>query len=124
MLLDSRLEAAAVVARRHAQVLGAVAAEVAQRGKVHAVANLGERQALVLEKAFENGHSGAVNVGRDGVPRESLDGSREVLGRHVEALGIVVHAALGDAHASAEQLHEQLHDIAGAVALLTGGVAL
>ena len=46
------LEALAVVAGRLAEVLGAVAAEVGERGEVHALGDLGERQALVVEKVF------------------------------------------------------------------------
>ena len=40
---SSRLEAAAVVAGRLAEVLGAVAAEVGERGEIHAVGYLRER---------------------------------------------------------------------------------
>ena len=47
-LLYFRLEAAAVVAGRLAEVFRAVAAEVGERGKVHLVGYLGERQAVVV----------------------------------------------------------------------------
>ena len=62
---SSRLEAAAVVAGRLAEVLGAVAAEVAQRGEVHPVGYLRERQAFVVEVFLQDGHRGAVDEAAD-----------------------------------------------------------
>ena len=118
-----RLEAAAVVAGRLAEVLGAVAAEVAQGGEVHAVGNLGEREALVVEVFLQDGHGGAVDEAADAVPRHALDGGGEVLGRDVEALGIVAHVALGAADACREHIRQLTDDVGGAVAVGVGGLA-
>ena len=57
----SRLEAAAVVAGRLAEMLGAVAAEIGERGEVHPVGYLRERQAFVVEVFLQDGHRGAVD---------------------------------------------------------------
>ena len=47
-----RLQALAVLAGRLAKVLGAVAAEVREGGKIHPFGYLGERQALVIQIVF------------------------------------------------------------------------
>ena len=74
------MEAAAVVAGRLAEVLGTVAAEIAQRGKVHAVGYLREREALVVEVFFQYGHRSTVDEAADTVAGNALDGGREVFG--------------------------------------------
>ena len=50
--LSFGLQALAITAGRLTQVFGAVAAEVTQRTEIHAVGNLGERQAVVIQIAF------------------------------------------------------------------------
>ena len=60
-----RLQTQAVIAGRLAEVLGAVAAEVAQRGEVHPVGYLRERQALVVEVFLQDGHRSAVDEAAD-----------------------------------------------------------
>ena len=109
--------AATIVAGRHPQVFCAVTAEVAQRGEIHAVGNLRERQSLVFKIIFQYWHSGTVYIRCDAVPCQSFYGGREVLGRHVQALGIVVNAALGAANSSRQQFHERLHNVAGETSL-------
>ena len=47
-----RLQALAVLAGRLAEVLGAVAAEVRERGEIHQFGYLGERQTLVTQIVF------------------------------------------------------------------------
>ncbi len=118
------LQALAVGAGGLAQVLGAVAAEVGQRGEIHPLGNLGERQAVVVEQFLEDGHGVAVDVGGDAVARHALDGRRQVLGRHVQAFGIVAHVALGAADTRGEQGHQLLDDVGGAVGMPVGGFAL
>ena len=80
-------------------MLGAVAAEVAQGGEVHAVGNLGERETLVVKVFLQDGYGGAVDETADTVPCHALDGGGEVFGRDVEPLGIVSHLALRAADA-------------------------
>lgn len=118
-----RLEAAAVVAGRLAEVLRAVAAEIAQGVEVHLVGDLGERQALVVEFLFEYRHRGTVDEAADAVACDALDGGRQVLGRHIQPFGKVAHLALGTADAGVEQRQELLDDIGRAVAVGLGGVA-
>ena len=120
---SSRLEAAAVVAGRLAEVLGAVAAEIAQRGEVHPVGYLRERQALVVEVFLQDGHRGAVDEAADAVAGDALDGGGEVLGRYIQSLGIVADVALRAADAGGEQVGQLADDNGGAVAVGVGGVA-
>ena len=122
-MLSSRLEAAAVVAGRLAEVLGAVAAEIAQRGEVHPVGYLRERQAFVVEVFLQDGDRGAVDEAADAVTGDAFYGGGEVLGRYVEALGIVADVALGAADACGEQVGQLADDDGGAVAVGVGGVA-
>ena len=112
-----RLEAAAVVAGRLAEVLGAVAAEVGERGEIHAVGYLCERQAFVVKVFLQDGHRGAVDEAADAVAGDALDGGGEVLGRYIQALGIVADVALGAADAGGEQVGQLADDIGGAVAV-------
>ena len=79
-LSSSRLEAAAVVAGRLAEVLGAVAAEVGEGCEVHAVGYLRERQAFVVEVFFQDGHRGTVDETAYAVAGDTLDSGGEVLG--------------------------------------------
>ena len=74
-----RLQTPPILARRLPQVFCAVAAKIAQRGEVHAVGNLGERQALVVQKAFQDGYSGSVNIATDTVPCHTFNRVGEVL---------------------------------------------
>ncbi len=60
-------------------MFGAITTEVTQRSEVHAVGNLGEREALVIQKAFQDGHSGTVDVATDAVACYAFDRGREVL---------------------------------------------
>ena len=96
-------------------MLGAIAAEVAQRSEVHVLGNLCERQALVVEVFLQDGHGGAVDEAADAVPCHALDGGGEVLGRDVEALGIVAHIALGSTDTCGEECHELLDNVGCAV---------
>ena len=73
-----RLEASAVVAGRLAEVLGAVAAEIGERGEVHPVGYLRERQVLVVEVFLQDGNRGAVDEAADAVSGDALDGGGEV----------------------------------------------
>ncbi len=54
-------------------MLGAVAAEVGQRGEVHQLGNLAEGQALIGEIIFYDGYGVAVDVAADAVPRHPFD---------------------------------------------------
>ena len=119
----SRLEAAAVVAGRLAEVLGAIAAEIAQRGEVHPVGYLRERQALVVEVFLQDGHRRAVYEAAHAVARDALDGGREVFRRYVETLSIVADVAFRAADAGGEQVGQLTDDVGGAVAVGVGGVA-
>ena len=103
-------------------MLGAVAAEIAQRGEVHAVGNLGERQALVVQKAFQDGHSGAVDITADAVACHAFDRGGEVFRRDVQPPGIVAHLALGATDASGEQVGQLTDDVGGAVAMGVSGL--
>ena len=105
-------------------MLGAVTAEIGERGEVHAFGDLGERQAFVSQIVFEYGNGVAVDVGGDTVTRHTLDGGGEILGRHVQTLGIVAHIALCSADASGKQSHELLHDVGGAVGMGVCGITL
>ena len=104
-------------------MLGAVAAEVAQRGEVHAVGYLRERQAFVVEIFLQDGYRVAVDKAADAVAGDALDGGGEVLGRYVEPLGIVAHVALGAADAGGKQVGELTDDVGGAVAVGVGSLA-
>lgn len=103
-------------------MLSAVAAEITQRGEVHAVGDLGEREALVIQKAFQDGYSGTVDVTADAVARHAFDRGGEVFRRDVQPLGIVAHLALGAADASGEQVGQLTDDVGGAVAMGVGGL--
>ena len=105
-------------------MLGAVAAEVREGGEIHQFGYLGERQALVIQIVFQYGHGVAVDVGGDAVARHALDGGREILGRYVQALGLVAHVALRAADAGSEQCHKLFYDIGRAVAVRVGSVTL
>ena len=107
----------AVVGGRLAEVLGAVAAEVGERREVHAVGYLRERQAFIVEVALYDRHRVACYVDADAVTRDALDGGGEVLGRHVQPIGIVSHLALGAADAGGEELHELLDNVGRALAV-------
>ena len=105
-------------------MLGAVAAEVRERGEIHQFGYLGERQTLVTQIVFSYGYCMAVEVGGDAVARPTLAGGREVFGRHVQTLGIVAHIAFCTTDAGSEQCHKLFHDISRAVAVSVGGIAL
>ena len=105
-------------------MFGAVAAEIAQRGEVHAVGDLRERQALVIEIFFQDGHCVAVDEAADAVAGDTLDGGGEVLRRHVQPFGIVAHLALGAADAGGEQVHKLSDDVGRAVGVGVSGFAL
>ena len=117
------LETAAIVARRQAQMFAAVAAEVGERGEIHAVGDLGERQTLVVQIPFQYRYGVAVDEGGDAVTRDPLDGGGEIFRRHVEAPGIVAHVAFGAADARSQQLQQSLHNPGRAVGVATGGFA-
>lgn len=105
-------------------MLGAIATEIAERGEVHPVGDLRERQSFIVEVLFQDGHCGAVDEAADAVAGDALDGGGEVLRRHVQPLGIVAHLALGAADAGGEQVGQLSDDIGGAVAVGVGGLAL
>ena len=105
-------------------MLRAVAAEVGERCEIHQLGYLGERQTLVIQIVFQYGYGVAVDVRGDAVARHTLDGGREVFGRHVQALGIVTHIAFCAADACGEQCHQLFHDIGCAVGMRVGGFAL
>ena len=119
-----RLKALAVLAGRLAKVLGAVAAEVREGGEIHQFGYLCERQALVIQILFQYGHGVAVDVRGDAMTRYALNGGREILGRHVQTLGIVAHIAFCAADAGSEQCHELFHDIGRAVAVGVSSITL
>ena len=77
--LSPRLQTLPVVAGRLSEVLGAVAAEITQRGEVHLVGNLRERQLLVVEVFLQDGHRVAVDETTDAVSCDSLNCGGEVL---------------------------------------------
>ncbi len=64
-------------------MLGAVAAEVAQRGEVHPVGYLRERQALVVEVFLQDGHRGTVDEAAYAVAGDAFDGGGEVFRRDI-----------------------------------------
>ena len=66
----------------------------------------------------------AVNVGGDTVACHPLDGSREVLRRYVQPLGIVAYIALRATDARGEQSHELFHNIGRAVGMALSGITL
>ena len=121
--LSPRLQTLPVVAGRLAEVLGAVAAEITQRGEVHLVGNLRERQSLVVEVFLQDGHRVAVNETTDAVSCDSLNCGGEVLRRHVQPPCIVAHFAFGAADTGGEQVGQLPDDIGGAVAVGIGGLA-
>ena len=118
------MQALAVTAGRLAEVLGAVAAEVTQRGEIHAVSYLRERQAVVIQKIFQYGDGVAVDVGGDAMASNPLDGGSEVFGGYVQSLGVVADIALGAANAGGKKRHQLLHDIGCALGMRVGGLAL
>ena len=81
-------------------MLGAVAAEIRERGKIHLIGNLGERQAFVTQIVFQYRHGVTVDVGGYAVARHTLDGGREVFGRNVQTLGLIAHVTLSATDAS------------------------
>ena len=83
-------------------MLGAVAAEVREGGKIHLFGYLGERQALIIQIVFQDRHGVSVDVGGDTVTRHTLDGGGEVFGRNVQTLGIIAHIAFCAADAGSE----------------------
>ena len=119
-----RLQTPPILAGRLSEVLGAITAEIAQRGEVHAVGYLGERQALVIQKAFQDGHGGTVDVTADTMARHAFDRGGEVFRRDIQSLGIVTHLALGATDASGEQVGQLTDDVGGAVAVGVGGITL
>ena len=122
MFLTLRLQTPPIFAGRLTKMLGAVAAEITQRGEVHAVGDLGEREALVVQKAFHNRHGGAVDITADAVARHAFDRGGEVFRRDVQPLGIVAHLALGATDAGGEQVGQLTDDVGGAVAMGVGGL--
>ena len=119
-----RLQTPPILTGRLTEVLGAVAAEIAQRGEVHAVGDLGEREALVIQKAFQDGHGGTVDITADAVARHAFDRGGEVLRRNAQSLGIVTHFALGATDAGGKQVGQLTDDVGGAVAVGVGGITL
>ncbi len=69
-----------VLAGRYSEVLCAVSAEVAQRSKIHMISYLGERQAFVIQIAFQYRDGVAVYKRCDTVPGYSFNCSGEVFG--------------------------------------------
>ncbi len=124
MFLTLRLQASPIFARRLTKMFGAVATEITQRGEVHAVGNLGERQTLVVQKAFHNGHGGAVNITADAVASHTFDRGGEVFRRNIQPLGIVAHLALGATDAGGEQVGQLTDNVGGSVAVEIGGITL
>ena len=119
-----RLKAPAVFAGGLAKVLGAVAAEVREGGKIHVFGYLGERQALVIQIVFDYGHGVTVDVRADAVASDPFDGGGEIFGRYVQPLGVIAHIAFCTADSGSEQRHELFHNIGRAVAVGIGSVAL
>ena len=113
-----------IFARRLPKVLGAVAAEITQRGEVHAVGDLGERQAFIVQKAFQDGHSGTVDVTADAVARHAFDRGGEVFRRDVQPLGIVAYLTFGATDAGGKQVGQLTDDVGGAVTMGVGGIAM
>lgn len=119
-----RLQALPVLAGRLAEVLRAVAAEIAQGGEIHQLRYLGERQAFVIQIFLYDGYGGAVDVTADTVTRHALDGGGEILRRDVQPVGIIANLALGAADARGEQVHQVLDDNGRTVAVHVGSIAL
>ena len=124
MFLTLRLQTPPILTGRLTEVLGAVAAEIAQRGEVHAVGDLGEREALVIQKAFQDGHGGAIDITTDTVARHAFDRSGKVLRRDVQPLGIVAYLTLGATDAGGEQVGQLTDNVGGSVAVEIGGITL
>ena len=124
MFLTLRLQAPPIFTGRLTEVLGAVAAEIAQRGEVHAVGDLGEREALIIQKTFQDGHGGTIDITADAVARHAFDCGGEVLRRDVQPLGIVAYFTLGATDAGGEQVGQLTDDIGRSVAMDVGGITL
>ena len=105
-------------------MFGAVATEITQRGEVHAVGDLGEREALVIQKAFQDGHGGAIDITTDTVARHAFDRSGKVLRRDVQPLGIVAYLTLGATDAGGEQVGQLTDNVGGSIAVEIGGITL
>ena len=105
-------------------MLRTVAAEVTQRGKVHQIGYLSERQTLIVQKVFQNRYRVAADIGSDAVASHAADGLRQVLGRYVESFGIVAHLTFRLTNASSEQGHQLFYNIARTVGMLLCSIAL
>ena len=105
-------------------MLRTVAAEVTQRGKVHQIGYLSERQTFIVQKVFQNRCRVAVDIGSDAVASYAADGLRQVLGRYVESFGIVAHLTFRLTNASSEQGHQLFYNIARTVGMLLCSIAL
>ena len=119
-----RLQTSPIFAGRLSKMFGAISTEITQRGKVHAVGDLGERQALVVQKAFQDGHCGTVDVTADTMASHAFDRGREIFRRDVQPLGIVAYLALGATDAGGEQVGQLTDDIGRSVAVGIGGITL
>ncbi len=111
-----------VLAGRKAEVLGAVAAEVGERGEIHPVGNLREREPFIIEIFLQDRYRVAVDEAADAVAGDALDRGGEVLRRHVKPLGVVAYLALGATDAGGEQIHQLPDNIGRAVAVGIGGL--
>jgi len=117
-----RLQTPPIFARRLSEVLGAITTEVTQRGEIHAVGDLCEREAFIVQKAFQDRHGGTVDVTADTMASHAFDRSGEVFRRDVQPLGVIAHFALGAADAGGEQVGQLTDDVGGAVAVGIGGL--
>ena len=116
-----RLKAQAVLAGRLSEMLRTVAAEVRERGKVHPVGYLGERQTFIVQIVFQYWYRVTVDVRGDAVACHPFDGGREIFGRYMQTVGIVAHITLRTTDARGEQGHQLFHDVGCAVGMRLGG---
>ena len=118
------MKAVAVVARRLAKVLGAVAAEIGEGGEIHEFRYLRERQPFIIQIVFQNGSGVAVNVVGYAVPGYALRSGREIFRRNVQSRSIVAYIALRSADTGSEQGHELFNNVSRPVGMLLCSVAL
>ena len=104
-----------VFGRRHAQVLRAVAAEIADGCKIHLVGYLRYGETGILEIGNDDGGGGAVDMGGDTVSGDAFYRVRQIFRRDMELCGIVAHIALRAGFTALYEIEKFPGDVAGAV---------
>ena len=94
----------------YAQVLGAVAAEVAQGSEIHEVGNLCQGQAGIVQVFLQDGDGVTVDVGHDTAAGHPLDCGRQVFLAHMELAGIPAHFPMGAGSPFGQEAHQFAND--------------